>query len=196
MIKINKFPVIQRIKALIFSSKVLLLLFVLVICINNAAAQNSVGKLGTWTFKRVSSREKYDEVLPVSYKMRTSRHKNFDRIVFEFDERDVPEYTVYYKNAPILIDRSHIENPAKPTKEETINVKGKAFVIIDFALGFAGIDVRSPSMGEQDLPVVRDIKTVDWFENFFSFAVGLKAKKAFRVRELSNPTRLVIDFKH
>jgi hypothetical protein len=43
---------------------------------------------------------------------------------------------------------------------------------------------------------VRDIKTVDWFENFFSFAVGLKAKKAFRVRELSNPTRLVIDFKH
>jgi len=33
-------------------------------------------------------------------------------------------------------------------------------------------------------------------ENFYIFAVGLKAKKPFRVQDLSNPTRIVIDFKN
>ena len=34
------------------------------------------------------------------------------------------------------------------------------------------------------------------FEGIQNFLIGIKAKKPFRVRELSNPVRLVIDFKH
>ena len=68
--------------------------------------------------------------------------------------------------------------------------------MIVFALDFAGKDVGNQFSGEQNLPILQDIKSVDWFENFFSFAVGLKIKKPFRVQELSSPSRLVIDFKH
>ncbi len=128
--------------------------------------------------------------------MRVSKNKDFDRVVFEFEETEVPEYTIYYTKPPILIAASHIENPKRPTQDEIINVEGKAFVIISFALGFEITKSGAPFSGEQDFLVLKDIKPVDWFENFFSFAVGLKAKKAFRVQKLSNPTRLVVDFKH
>ena len=177
--------------------KYLGILFIIIFGVNLAAAQSaSVGKLNDWTFLKISSREKYDEILPVSYKMRVSKNKGFDRVVFEFEEKEVPEYAIYYTKPPILLDASHIENPAKPTKDEIINVKGKAFVFIIFALSFEVTKTGAKFPAEQNFTVLQDVQPVDWFENFFTFAVGLKAKKAFRVQELSNPTRLVIDFKH
>jgi len=197
MKRINKCFVNQNAEFSIFRRRVLLPLLVCFACSIFVAAQDKgSGKLNAWTFKEVASRSKLEDVLPVSYKMRVSKNKNFDRIVFEFEETEVPEYAVYYTKPPILIGRTHIENIEKPTKDEIINVKGKAFVIIVLSLGWEGKDVRSEFIGEQNLPTLKDIKPVDWWENFFSFAVGLKAKKAFCVRELSNPTRLVIDFKH
>jgi hypothetical protein len=181
----------------LLSGKFWLLMFVCLFGASNLIAQEKgVGKLNVWTFKEVASRSKYDEVLPSSYKLRVSKHKNFDRIVFEFAKAEVPEYAVYYTKPPILIGRTYIADINKPTKDEIIKVKGKAFVIIVLSLVWDGKDVRSEFFGEQNLPTLRDIKKIDWWENFFSFAVGLGTKKAFRVQELSNPTRLVIDFKH
>ena len=180
-----------------FFSSMFIVFVSLTAFVSTISAQNeSVGKLNVWTVNKVSSREKFDEILPTNYKMRVSKNKGFDRIVFEFNEKEVPEYTVYYTKPPITLEPSHLENPKKPKSSEIINVKGKAFVMIVFALGFAGKDVGDQFSGEQNLPILQDIKSVDWFENFFSFAIGLKAKKPFRVQELSNPTRLVIDFKH
>ncbi len=192
-----KFTKFKNLEALIVSGKIFLLLFVFAFGANIAAAQSgSVGKLNRWTFNKISSREKYDEILPVSYKMRVSKNKNFERIVFEFEEKEVPEYTVYYTKPPITLDASHIENPAKPTKDEIVKVNGKAFVIISFALSFEVTKTGAKFPAEQNFPVLQDFQPVDWFENFFTFAAGLKAKKAFRVQELSNPTRLVVDFRH
>ena len=169
----------------------------MLLLVSLASAQaKPVGKLDTWTFNKVSSREKDDEVLPISYKMRVSKNKGSDRIVFEFEETEVPEYTVYFTKPPITIDPVHLENASKPKKDEIIKVKGNAFVIVDFALGFRGKDAAAKFAGEQDLTVVQDIESVDWFENFFSIAVGLRSRKMFRVQELSNPTRLVVDFKY
>ncbi len=178
-----KFTVNQTIKTLVLSGKVLLILFVFVCGASHAAAQSgSVGKLDKWTFSRVSSPDKYDRILPTAYKMRVSKNDGFDRVVFEFEEKEVPEYTVYYTKPPILLDASHVENPKKPTKDEIVSVKGKSFVFIVFALGFEAKDTGAKFSGEQNLPVVEDIKPVDWFENFFTFAVGLKAKKRFACR--------------
>lgn len=163
----------------------------------SAGAQDrGEGKLNIWTFSKVASRAKYDEVLPVTYKMRTSGHIGFDRIVFEFAESAMPEYEIRYKKPPILIDASHIEDAAHPTKDETIAVSGNAFITIEIALSFDGKSVTSEFLGKQDLPVLKDVRTVDWFENYFSFVAGLKHRRPFRVQELSDPVRLVIDIKH
>ena len=192
-----KFTKIKNLEALIFSGKIFLLLFIIAGGANIAAAQSGrVGKLNRWTFNKISSREKDDEILPVSYKMRVSKNKDFDRIVFEFEETEVPEYTIYYTKPPITLDANHLENPAKPAKDEIIKVNGKAFILINFALGFEVTKTGEKFPAEQNFPVLQDFQPVDWFENFFTFAVGLKAKKAFRVQELSNPTRLVVDFRN
>jgi hypothetical protein len=45
------------------------------------------------------------------------------------------------------------------------------------------------------MPVIQEIKNSDFFEGYLAFAVGLKARTVYRVRQLSNPARLVIDFK-
>ena len=193
----HKFPANRTINPLVLNGKILFILIVLVCGASNAAAQyKSVGKLNQWTFNKISSREKNDAILPTAYKMRVSKDEVFDRIVFEFEEKEVPEYTVYYTKPPILLDASHVENPKRPMKDEIVNVKGKSFVFIVFALSFEVTKSGAKFPAGQNLPVVEDVQPVDWFENFFSFAVGLKAKKAFRVQELSNPTRLVVDFKH
>jgi len=34
------------------------------------------------------------------------------------------------------------------------------------------------------------------FEGFYDFVIGVSSRKAFRVTELSTPSRLAIDFKH
>lgn len=176
---------------------IFIIFFSLIAFVSTISAQNkSVGKLNVWTTNKVASREKFDEILPTSYQMRVSKNMGFDRIVFEFAEKEVPEYIVYYSKPPISIAPSHLENPKKPNSSEIIKVKGQAFVMIVFALGFAGKDVGNQISGEHNLTILQDIKSVDWFENFFTFAVGLKIKQRFRVQELSNPTRLVIDFKH
>ena len=75
-----------------FSRNILLLLFICLFGASNSMAQDEgIGKLDVWTFKEVASRSKNEEVLPVSYKMRVSKNKYFDRIVFEFEETKVPE---------------------------------------------------------------------------------------------------------
>lgn len=177
--------------------KILLILSALACGASSVAAQRaSTGKLGNWTFGKVSSREKDDEILPVSYKMRVSKNKGFDRIVFEFAEREVPEYAVYYTKPPVTLDANHLENPAKPAQDEIIQINGKAFILITFALSFEVTKTGAKFPAEQFFPVLQDFQPVDWFENSFTFAAGLKAKKAFRVQELSNPARLVVDFKH
>jgi len=45
-------------------------------------------------------------------------------------------------------------------------------------------------------PTLMQIQQGVWFEGIQDFIIGVKAKKSFRVQELSNPSRLVIDFKH
>ena len=56
--------------------------------------------------------------------------------MFEFEEKEVPEYVIYYTKPPITLDTNHLENPAKPAKDEIVKVNGKAFILIIFALGF------------------------------------------------------------
>ncbi len=180
----------------ITSKITLLFLSFLLFCPAISAQSKAAGKLDSWTLGEVASREKDDEILPVSYKMRVSKNKGFDRIVFEFIEKEVPEYSVRYVKAPLSIDAERLENSGKQKKNELDKIKENDFLMITFALGFQGKEFSERFAGERNLPVIADIIGVDWFENFYTFAVVTNAKKPFRVQELSNPTRLVVDFKN
>ncbi len=50
--------------------------------------------------------------------------------------------------------------------------------------------------GRQNFSALQQNDAEVWFEGIRDFLIGVKAKKSFRVQELTNPSRLVIDFKH
>jgi hypothetical protein len=57
-------------------------------------------------------------------------------------------------------------------------------------------ELKNYPKSKLNFPTLMQIKSGVWFEGIQDFLIGVKAKKPFRVQELSNPSRLVIDFKH
>jgi hypothetical protein len=155
---------------------------------SNAAAQyENKGSLNAWTNKVVSRAKKYDEIEFV--KMKVGKNQGFDRVVFEF-KRDLPNYEVNYVKPPIPFSET----------DEYVKISGKAFVEVSFSLVPYPDDPPEKYKleflaKELKMPVVQEIKNSDWFEGSLAFAIGLKARKLYRVQELSNPARLVVDFK-
>ena len=150
----------------------------------------NVGKLDTWTSATISRQNNDSNETAYLKNVRVGKNKGFDRLVFEFTG-DVPRYQIEFVKAADLV----------ATGEDLIKVGGKFFIDVDFQMmpypepEDKIADVVLPK-GNQKLPIFNEIKEIEWFEGYRSFALGLNAKKQFRVLQLKNPTRLVIDFKH
>jgi hypothetical protein len=148
-----------------------------------------VGKLDAWTLATISRQNNDSSETPYLKNVRVGKNKGFDRIVFEFTG-DIPRYQINFVKAADLI----------ATGEDLIKVGGKFFIEVDFQMmpypepEDKIADVVLPK-GNQKLPIFNEVKEIEWFEGYRSFAIGLNAKKQFRVSQLKNPTRLVIDFK-
>jgi hypothetical protein len=164
---------------------VLLIGFVLVS--GGFAQWNDSGKFNTWTFSTFSRAANYDQ--PIFLKsVRAAKNKGYDRLVFEFTG-GLPRYLIEY------VKSGSFEN----TAETFTKVGGKAFLDVNLqTLPYPedehAKDAEIPK-GNQHLPVFNEIKEIEWFEGVRDFGIGLNAKKKFRVQELTNPYRLVIDFK-
>ena len=116
------------------------------------------------------------------------KQKDFDRVTFKFKD-DLPNWEIESVKPPILL--AETGGNAK--------IAGKSFVRISF---YPVPNEEIPKNSFFQIPPqklklffikeVQNILTV----NEYSYAVGLKTKTLYRVQELSNPARLVIDFKH
>ena len=152
----------------------------------------NVGHLEQWTSKPVSREASSSEVNYVR-SVRTAKHKDFDRVVFEFTKQ-LPTYRIEYL-------KSHFyEGEAERVR---IKSTGKAFVQAEFftiptseeqiklteAKGFR-------PRGRLRMPTVQSLTDMGLFEGFYDFVIGVGSRKPFRVTELSNPARLALDFKH
>ncbi|MGB7924162.1 MAG: hypothetical protein WCF57_13045 [Pyrinomonadaceae bacterium] len=150
----------------------------------SAAAQ---GKNG-WTNKPVE--RKKEGIAPITLRqVRAAEQDGFDRIVFEFKDNQVPGYRIEY--VAKITD----------TAERVHKLFGKAFLRIDMNPAWAhSNETGAPSLAEREkrvnLSTIIEFKQVEDFEGVVSYALGLSRKKSFRVTEMSNPARLVIDIKH
>lgn len=169
-------------------NEVILLAAVCLFLTFTASAQTKeTGKLDNWAKTEVTrNSEKYGLLVNV----RSSRNKGFDRVVFEFKE-NVPTYQVKFARPPFYLGES----------DEKVKVTGKSFVEVTFrrASGY-DFEADKPAITHKEsthkLPVVQETAFIYDFEGDVIFIVGLKQSKNFRVTELSNPARLVVDFKH
>jgi hypothetical protein len=155
---------------------------------SNALAQtDDSGKLNAWTSNLVLRQNKESKETTYLKEVRVAKNKGFDRVVFEF-LGDIPHYRIEYIEPPII-----------NTADQEVKVSGKFFVsIIIHSLPYPD-DEKFPEakirQGILNFPVISEVSEIEWFEGDREFVAGLKAKKLYRVQQLKNPTRLVIDFK-
>jgi hypothetical protein len=168
-------------KLIIFS-----ILFIVAFASDAFAQWKDSGKFNVWSSSTISRR--YDHEADTYLKeVKVGKNKGFDRVVFEFTG-NLPNYLIEYTKQPIM-----------NTAEKRITLGGKFFIYINLQLLPYPEDEKLANIiipkGKLNFPAVSEVKEIEWFEGVRDFAVGLNAKKLYRVQQLKNPTRLVIDFK-
>lgn len=147
------------------------------------------GDLGQWTAASVSRIHNYEGELLLTG-IRVAKNNGFDRLVFEF-KAGMPNYQIHFERGPAF------EN----TAERKIRVRGRFFITINLqTLPYPEsdskyADVKLPER-VRGMKLFTQMKEIEWFEGVRFFAVGLDLKRPFRVTELKNPSRLVIDFRY
>jgi hypothetical protein len=118
---------------------------------------------------------------PVVSGIRLGRHASYDRVVFDISGA-MPSYSVRY--VPAVYAESGAQVP----------VNGTAVL----AVSLHSVDIgHAPAVPTPTgLPAIRDIKMFDQFEGYLGYGLGISDRNGFRVIELQNPTRLVIDIAH
>ena len=152
----------------------------------------SVSKIPKWSTRAVEKTELKDSATGILYEVRVGRQQGFDRVVFEFPKNsEVPTYRVQYITKPI--------EPSVGSEDLSLKISGRAFLDVHFdafAHDYAtDVQAKEPK-NPLGLKLVREIKQREDFENDMAYVLGLEFRRPFRVTELSNPARLVVDIKY
>jgi len=118
--------------------------------------------------------------------LRVAEQIGFDRLVLQFDNR-VPSYTVKRQAKPIFKGGA---------SGQAITLSGAAGVLVQIHSASASGTYTGPTdITHSDFQVLVEAKVVEDFEGYLSWGVGLSKPACMRAFTLSNPARLVIDFK-
>ena len=122
--------------------------------------------------------------------VRESAHEGFDRVVFDFGERSMPNYRIEYVDSP--------QHQCGSGQE--VRLKGGAWVAVELQpvqahddAGNATVVDRSREPGFDSL---RELRLTCDFEGRVTWVAGLAGRKGYRAMMMQQPTRLVVDFKH
>lgn len=122
--------------------------------------------------------------------VRTASQQGFDRIVFEFEGSTVPGYRVEYVDPPAIQCGSG----------EPVEVAGAALLQVRLIPAQAHTEAGEATIKDRErhlsLPVLRELESTCDFEADVTWVLGVAARNRFRVQELPNPARLVIDIQH
>jgi hypothetical protein len=118
--------------------------------------------------------------------VREARNEGFDRVVFEFDGAQVPGYQLEYVDKPII----------KCGSGDPTEVAGQGWLQVRLTPaqahegGQATITERERKAG---LPVIQELELTCDFEGEVVWVLGNARPNKYRVMELREPTRLVVD---
>lgn len=122
--------------------------------------------------------------------VRAGAHPDYDRVVFEFEGTQLPVYHVGYAKEPVVQCGSG--DPAA--------LAGKGQLQVTFTPARAHTDQGQPTVATRELkpalPVLLELERTCDFEGEVTWVLGNKSVQPFRVLELREPTRLVVDVKH
>lgn len=121
--------------------------------------------------------------------VRYAEHADFDRVVFDFMD-NAPGYRVEYVDPPILADGSGNE----------VEIAGEAFLQVRFSTAQAHDEEGNLTIDELEimpgLDSVVEIERTGDFEGYVTWVLGLPEELDFRVSDLTDPFRVVVDIAH
>lgn len=121
--------------------------------------------------------------------VRSGKHPGFDRVVFEFDS-GVPGYHLEYIDQPVRACGSGKVTP----------VAGDGWLEVRMTPAHAHTEAGEPTIREREmaagLPVVREIQRTCDFEGTVTYVLGTSTPNRYRVLELKEPARLIVDVLH
>jgi hypothetical protein len=120
--------------------------------------------------------------------LRAGRHAGFDRVVFQLDGPIPSYYSVRY--VPVV----RLDGSGAP-----LRLRGSAFLEVVVRAPTHDQDYRpvlSPTRLRPGLPALREVDAPGSFEGQTTAGIGVTQRVGFRVLELANPTRIVIDLAH
>jgi hypothetical protein len=151
-------------------------------------AINSAAQVSGWTASIIEKRK--PDLHPVTLgKIRAGRHARFDRVVFEFSGGAVPGYHIEYVDRPVRACGSG----------DTVRVSGDRWLSVRLTPAQAHTDAGEPTIKYRErrlrFPVLKELQSTCDFEGEVEWVLGVSSPNRYRVMELSNPARLVIDIK-
>lgn len=119
--------------------------------------------------------------------VRAARNDGFDRVVFEFAGTRVPGFHVQYVDRPIR----------RCGSGNATEVAGQGWLQVHLEPAQAHDDVGQVTVSDREqalaLPVLRELELTCDFEAQVEWVLGVAAPNRYRVLELRDPTRLVVD---
>ena len=120
----------------------------------------------------------------------TTACEGFDRVVFEFNTPATPGYHASYIDKPIR----------QCASGKTVPVAGDAWIEVRMVPAQAHTDAGQATIAQTNrtvnLPNLRQLVQTCDFEGHVTWVLGVCNPKRFRVVELTNPSRIVVDVKH
>lgn len=121
--------------------------------------------------------------------VRTARHEEFDRVVWEL-EGDVPGVHVEYVDEPVRACGSG----------EPVALPGDAWLEVRITPANAHTEGGRPTVAERrratDLPAVLEIVQTCDFEAMVTWVLAVRSPEPFRLARLGEPQRVVVDVRH
>jgi len=125
--------------------------------------------------------------------VRAARHEGFDRIVFDF-RNALPGYDVRYVSRPIRQDASGRIVPLAGSS--VVRIRMERALDADLSRAGAPLTYTGPLRFTPATPEVAELARSGAFEGVLTWVVGLRDPVDFRVRTLSAPPRLIVDFRN
>jgi hypothetical protein len=122
--------------------------------------------------------------------VRAARHDDFDRVVITLSGDNLPTYRAQITTGPATQCGSG----------ETVSLSGLAVLILGLQPAQAHDDAGNSTIEPRDiapaLPALLEGRLICDFEGHVEWAFGIADATAFRVLELSGPTRIAVDIQH
>jgi hypothetical protein len=143
-----------------------------------------------WTAKSTEKKNPIVAGVAILREVRAASHNAFDRVVFEFGGKEMPSYHIEYIDRPVRACGSG----------DVVPFRGDAWLEVRFSDAQAHSPEGEPTIKDRsrspNLPVIQDLKLTCDFEAEVTWVIGASSPNRYRLIELTDPTRLVVDIKH